>query len=221
MHYISFVNSPEKHQVGKIMCVGRNYAEHARELGNEVPSFPIIFMKPASNLIHSGEAVVYPPHSHELHHEVELVLFIGKRIKNAPVEEAEEAITGYAVGLDMTLRDLQNEYRKEGNPWTLAKCFDTAAVVSEFVPKQAVENILAEEINLRVNGGFRQKNTLADMIFHPAQVASYISHRMALEPGDLIFTGTPKGVSAVQVGDILQAAIGSICSLETRVENEE
>ncbi|MBI2418282.1 MAG: fumarylacetoacetate hydrolase family protein [Ignavibacteriales bacterium] len=221
MHYISFKGSSKKHQVGKIMCVGRNYAEHAKELGNDVPTFPIIFMKPASNLIHSGEPVIYPPHSHELHHEVELVLFIGSRIKNASIEEAEQAISGYGVGLDMTLRDLQNEYRKEGNPWTLAKCFDTSAVVSDFVLKADASDILQTEISLLVNDVRRQKNILADMIFKPAEVASYISHRMALEPGDLVFTGTPKGVSAVHAGDTLLAAIGDICTLYTRIVNQE
>ncbi|MCE1189047.1 MAG: fumarylacetoacetate hydrolase family protein [Ignavibacteria bacterium] len=207
----------EEYHVGKILCVGRNYAEHAKELGNDVPSFPIIFIKPASCIIYSGENVEYPPYSQELHHEIELVLLIGKTIRKGSIDEAEDAIIGYGVGLDMTLRDLQNEYRKEGNPWTLAKCFDTSAVLSDFVMKDSVPDILEQEITLSVNGQMRQQCLLNMMIFKPAEIVSYLSERMTLEPGDLIFTGTPKGVSALQRGDELQGKIGSLLSLNTTV----
>lgn len=217
MHYVTIQGKPEKIAVGKIVCVGRNYAEHAKELGNEVPSFPIVFMKPASDLIHSGQSVEYPPHSNELHHEIELVVLVGKKLRNASVAEAEEAIIAYGAGLDMTARDLQNQYRKEGNPWTFAKCFDTSAVVSEFVPKEECGDILAREIYLSVNGVNRQKNVLSDMMVKPAEIASHISHRMTLEPGDLLYTGTPKGVSAVHPGDVLEGGIEGLCSLKTKI----
>ena len=133
MENIILKNSSEKIRVGKVICVGRNYAAHARELGNEIPESPILFLKTASCLIQSGEEVIHPDYSENLHHEIELVLLIGENVKNVDRQEAEKSIMGYAVGLDMTLRDIQNENRKKGEPWTLAKVFDTSGVLSEFV----------------------------------------------------------------------------------------
>lgn len=133
MKYIRIKNSSDRIPVGKIVCVGRNYAEHAMELGNEIPAAPVIFLKPSSSVIYSDEDIVYPSFSIEMHHEVELVLLIGKKVKNAGLTEAGEAIAGYGVGLDMTLRDIQDELKKKGHPWTIAKCFDTSAVLSDFI----------------------------------------------------------------------------------------
>ncbi len=203
--------------VGKIVCVGRNYVEHAKELGNDAPNYPILFLKPPSALIFNGENIEYPPFTKNMHHEVELVLLIGEDLKNATLEEAEKGIAGYAVGLDMTARDLQNEYRKEGNPWTVSKCFDTSAALSEFVSAADNRNILENEIELQINDIVRQRDKLSLMIFSPVQLVSFISSRMKLEAGDLIYTGTPKGVSAVQVGDKLSAKIGDLCSLTVGV----
>ncbi len=203
--------------VGKIVCVGRNYVEHAKELGNDAPNYPILFLKPPSALIFNGENIEYPPFTKNMHHEVELVLLIGEDLKNATLEEAEKGIAGYAVGLDMTARDLQNEYRKEGNPWTVSKCFDTSAALSEFVSATDNCNILENEIELQINDIVRQRDKLSLMIFSPVQLVSFISSRMKLEAGDLIYTGTPKGVSAVQVGDKLSAKIGDLCSLTVGV----
>ena len=216
-HYVKFHGSQEKIEVGKILCVGRNYAAHAQELGNELPEFPIIFLKPASVLIQSGQNVVHPPYSTNLHHEIELVVLIGNEMKNVDEKKALKDIAGYGVGLDMTLRDLQNEQRAKGEPWTLAKCFDTSAVVSEFVSHTSVPNILKEDITLQVNGATRQNSSLSKMIFSPAAIISYISERLKLEPGDLIFTGTPEGVSRVVQGDKLQGNIGSHCFIETQI----
>ena len=129
-------DSKEESSIGKIVCVGRNYAEHAKELGNEIPDKPVLFLKPASALIYSGGQIIYPDYGNELHHEVELVLLIGETVKNANKTQSEKAIIGYGVGLDMTLRDVQNELKKKGNPWTLAKCFDTSAAISDFVLKK-------------------------------------------------------------------------------------
>ena len=156
MKKVRIKNSNQEFSVGKIVCVGRNYAEHAKELGNEVPEKPVVFLKPASVLIHSREKIIHPTFSKDMHHEVELVLLIGKMVKNAKKSEAEDAIIGYGVGLDMTLRDIQNELRKKGNPWTIAKCFDTSAVVSDFVLKSDYNLTLDEEISLSVNGRIRQ-----------------------------------------------------------------
>jgi 5-carboxymethyl-2-hydroxymuconate isomerase len=214
MKRIKIQNTSKEYSIGKIVCVGRNYIEHAQELGNEVPEKPVIFLKPSSALIFSGNEIVYPEFSSEMHHEVELVLLIGRKIKNADPVEAEEAITGYGVGLDMTLRDIQNELKKKGHPWTIAKCFDTSAVVSDFIHKENYGLTLDEEISLTVNREVKQKDKLNKMIFNPVQLVEYISSLMTLEEGDLVFTGTPKGVSKVNKGDKLNAEITGIAKLE-------
>jgi 5-carboxymethyl-2-hydroxymuconate isomerase len=214
MKRIKIQNTSKEYSVGKIVCVGRNYIEHAQELGNEVPEKPVIFLKPSSALIFSGNEIVYPEFSSEMHHEVELVLLIGRKIKNADPVEVEKAITGYGVGLDMTLRDIQNELKKKGHPWTIAKCFDTSAVVSDFIHKENYGLTLDEEISLTVNREVKQKDKLNKMIFNPVQLVEYISSLMTLEEGDLVFTGTPKGVSKVNKGDKLNAEINGIAKLE-------
>jgi 5-carboxymethyl-2-hydroxymuconate isomerase len=217
MKYTKIKNSEEKTAIGKIVCVGRNYAAHAKELGGEVPEFPIIFLKPASNVIYSGDSIVHPPHSNNLHHEVELVLYIGEDVKNATDESAANAIHGYTVGLDMTLRDLQFEFKAKGDPWTLAKCFDTAAVLSDVVLKKDYLLKGDEKISLSVNGTVRQNSSIGNMIFSPVEIVKFISARMTLEKGDLIFTGTPEGVGRVVPGDKIEASLENIGSIKTQV----
>jgi len=206
-------NSKEEFTIGKIVCVGRNYAEHAKELGNEVPDKPVLFLKPASALVYSGGEIIHPDYGNELHHEVELVLLMGETIKKANNAQAEKAIIGYGVGLDMTLRDVQNELKKKGNPWTLAKCFDTSAVISDFVLKKDYQLKPDEKLELKVNGVIKQSDTLKSMIFNPAEIVEYISSVMTLEKGDLIFTGTPSGVSKVNRGDKIEAKLGEFTDL--------
>ncbi len=218
MRFIKFKNSDEKIPIGKLVCVGRNYAAHAKELGSEAPEFPIIFLKPASNVIYSGEPVKHPPHSNNLHHEVELVLYIGEDIKNATNETAEHAIHGYTVGLDMTLRDLQFQFKEKGEPWTLAKCFDTAAVLSEVVLKKDYKLRGDEIISLSVNGEQKQNSSIKNMIFPPVEIVKYISARMTLEKGDLVFTGTPEGVGRVVPGDKIEASLENIGKITTQIE---
>ncbi|MBI1933237.1 MAG: fumarylacetoacetate hydrolase family protein [Ignavibacteriales bacterium] len=217
MKNVKIKNSDSEFTVGKIVCVGRNYAEHAKELGNEIPKFPIIFLKPPSTLVYNGDSIVHPNYSNELHHEVELVLLIGKEVKNASLDEAENAIIGYGVGLDMTLRDLQNVFRKEGTPWTLAKSFDTCAVVSDFISKEDYKINGDEKIQLMVNGKLQQTSKINKMIFSPKEIVKFISERMTLEPGDLIYTGTPEGVSKVERGDVLKSSIENIAQLENKI----
>ncbi len=217
MKTVKIKNSTKEIPIGKIVCVGRNYAEHAKELGNEVPEKPVIFLKPNSSVIFSGDKIIYPSFSKEMHHEVELVLLIGKTIKNADKKIAEQAIVGYGVGLDMTLRDIQSELKKKGHPWTIAKCFDTSAVLSDFISKQDYNLTLAEEISLKVNDEIMQKEKLNKMIFNPVEIVEYISSLMTLVEGDLVYTGTPAGVSKVVKGDKLLAEIKGIASLECLV----
>jgi 5-carboxymethyl-2-hydroxymuconate isomerase len=217
MKKIKIKNSDQTYTIGKIVCVGRNYVEHAKELGNDVPEKPVIFLKPTSAIIFSGDKILHPTFSTDMHHETELVLLIGKTIKDADEKKAEEAILAYGVGLDMTLRDIQTELKKKGHPWTIAKGFDTSAVLSDFVSKENYNLSLNEEIILYVNNTERQHEKLNKMIFNPVQIVEYISSLMTLEAGDLIFTGTPAGVSKVERGDKLYAEITGIASLECGV----
>jgi len=210
-------NKKHSFEVGKIVCVGRNYMEHIKELGHQVEEKPVLFLKPTSAMIYSGEKVVYPSFSKNLHHEIELVLLIGKTITNASIEEAKEAIAGYGIGLDMTLRDLQNQAKDKGNPWTIAKCFDTSAVISTFILREEYELNFEETISLKVNGEFRQKESLNKMMFKPDELVSYISSRMMLEAGDLIYTGTPAGVSGLNKGDKLEGEITNVAKIETEI----
>jgi 5-carboxymethyl-2-hydroxymuconate isomerase len=218
MKKIHIKNSEEEYYIGKIVCVGRNYMDHIIELGNEIPEKPLLFIKPASAVIYSGDKIKYPNFSQEMHHEVELVLLIGEELKSADENEAGKAIAGYAVGLDMTLRDIQNELKKKGHPWTIAKCFDTSAVLSDFVLAKNYDLTLGEEISLSINGEIRQQEKLSLMIFSPAQLVQYISTIMKLERGDLIFTGTPAGVGKVTRGDTLHAEIKGVAELFCKVE---
>ena len=218
MKYLKIKNSDEQIEIGKIVCVGRNYAKHAEELGNEIPEFPLIFLKPASILISDNENIIKPIDSGELHYEVELVLLIGETIKDANETQAEKAIAGYAVGLDMTLRDIQNELKKKGHPWTLAKVFDTSAVISDFVLKENYQLKGNEKIELRINDEVKQSSTLDFMLFNSIQIVAYLSSKFTLEKGDLIFTGTPEGVGAVNIGDEIKAEVENIGKLKLKVE---
>ena len=217
MKTIKIKNSNKEITIGKIVCVGRNYAEHVHELGNVILEKPVVFLKTVSSVIYSDDSIVYPSFSNDMHHETELVLLIGENIKDADLEISENAIVGYGIGFDMTLRDVQSELKKKGHPWTIAKCFDTSTVLSEFVEKSSHKLTLDEIISLKINGEYRQKDQLNKMLHKPAQVVQYISYLMKLEAGDLIFTGTPKGVSKVERGDKLEAELEGIIKLNCTV----
>ena len=196
--------------IGKIVCLARNYAEHARELGNETPAAPVLFMKPASSLIGDGETVRIPPYSQECHYEVELAVLIGKRCQSVPPENALGFVAGYGVAIDMTLRDVQNQLKAKGLPWEIAKGFDTACPLSDFVPAGAIADPHTLNLTLAVNGGIRQNGTTSDMINRIPQIIAHISEIFTLEPGDVILTGTPAGVGQVQAGEIMTAEIGTV-----------
>lgn len=193
--------------VGTIYCLGRNYAEHAKEMHNEIPTAPIIFLKPSNAIIHDCEDIIRPSISKLLHHEVELVVALGKSGKNISEEKAHEYILGYGVGLDMTLRDLQREDMKKGLPWNVAKGFDTSAPVSEIIPSSNIKNPGSLEIRCSVNGALRQHTSADKMIFSVPNVITYLSSIFTLERGDLIFTGTPEGVEEVKEEDTIEAEL--------------
>jgi len=218
MKTIKIKNSNKEITIGKIVCVGRNYAEHVHELGNIIHEKPVVFLKTTSSVIYSGDSIAYPSFSNDMHHEAELVLLIGENIKDADLETSERAIAGYGVGLDMTLRDVQSDLKRKGHPWTIAKCFDTSTVLSDFVEKSSQELTLDETISLKINDEYRQKDQLNKMLHKPIEIVQYISSLMKLEVGDLIFTGTPKGVSKVEKGDKLEVELEGIVKLECLVK---
>jgi 2-keto-4-pentenoate hydratase/2-oxohepta-3-ene-1,7-dioic acid hydratase in catechol pathway len=198
----------------KIVCVGRNYVDHAKELGNEVPKVPLIFMKPPSAIISDGETILLPPQSQQVEHEGELVAVIGKRGRNITTEEASSYIFGYTVGNDVTARDLQ----KIDDQWTRAKGFDTFCVFgpwidTEFDPSDAV-------LTCRVNGQMRQMASTRDMVFNVNLLVAFVSSIMTLEPGDLLFTGTPAGVGRLEDGDTVEVEIEGLGKLSNSVKTE-
>jgi 2-keto-4-pentenoate hydratase/2-oxohepta-3-ene-1,7-dioic acid hydratase in catechol pathway len=203
--------------IGKIICLARNYAEHAKELGNETPAAPVLFMKPATAVIGDGDAVRIPTYSQECHHEVELAVLIGKEASHVAPEQAMQHVVGYGVAIDMTLRDIQNQMKAKGLPWEIAKGFDTSCPLSDFVPASAVADPHDLRLRLSVNGEWRQDGTSADMIHRVPQIVSYISGIFTLEPGDVILTGTPAGVGKVEPGDVMEAEISSVGTLKVPV----
>jgi 5-carboxymethyl-2-hydroxymuconate isomerase len=204
-------------RAGKIVCLGRNYIEHAKEMKAEVPATPVLFLKPSTALIPNGGTILIPSISNDVHHEVEMVVLIGTGGTSIPAAAAMQHVGGYAIGLDMTLRDVQGEAKKKGLPWTVAKGFDTSAPVSTFVRPAAVTDPHSLDISLLVNGTVRQRSNTSSMIFRVEQMIAYISSIMTLEPGDLIYTGTPEGVGQVQPGDTLTAELQHVGSLTVSV----
>jgi acylpyruvate hydrolase len=203
--------------VGKIVCLGRNYSEHIRELGNEVPDRPVIFIKPSTSIIRGGEQIIIPPYSRDCHHEVELAVLIGKYGKDIPEDEAMEHVAGYGVAIDMTLRDVQSELKKKGLPWEIAKGFDTACPLSDFVPAEKVSDPHDLRITLRVNGEVRQESSTAYMMRRIPAIIRDVSTAFTLEEGDIILTGTPEGVGPVVSGDEIVAEIEQVGRLKVSV----
>lgn len=195
-------------QFGSLYCIGRNYAKHAAEMDSDVPETPVVFLKPRSSIIRQGQQILLPSDSENVHHEVELVALIGSIAKSVKPSDALKHVKAIAVGIDLTARDLQSEAKKGGLPWSLAKGFDTFAPVGNFVElnnKMDPQNL---SIKLIVNGETRQEGNTSEMIFTLKKIIAYLSDRFTLYPGDLIFTGTPEGVSRVLSGDHIEATIG-------------
>ena len=218
---VPVVGTTAQFPVHRIYCVGRNYAEHAQEMGHSGREPPFFFMKPADAVLvaHPGQstALPYPSLTHNLHHEIELVVAIGTGGQNIPVDQAETHIFGYAVGLDMTRRDLQNDMKTQGRPWCIGKGFDHAAPIGPITPKAAAGNMAQAAITLQVNGQLRQHSTLDQLIWNIAETIAQLSAAWALQPGDLIYTGTPAGVGAVAKGDTLLGNISGLTGIEFRV----
>jgi 2-keto-4-pentenoate hydratase/2-oxohepta-3-ene-1,7-dioic acid hydratase in catechol pathway len=191
----------------KIICIGRNYAEHAKEMNAAVPTEPVFFMKPDTALIKDNQPFYYPDFSREIHHEVELVIKINKPGKHIAPEFAHKYYNEIGIGIDFTARDIQAKCKEKGLPWEKAKAFDGSAPIGLFIDKKEIKDLNSINFSLTINGNLVQKGNTKDLLFSFDQVISYISKFVTLKTGDLIFTGTPEGVGPVKIGDKLEAAI--------------
>ncbi|WP_194712295.1 fumarylacetoacetate hydrolase family protein [Noviherbaspirillum soli] len=207
--------------VHRVYCVGRNYVEHAKEMGHTGREAPFFFLKPADALLPvaaggTGE-MPYPAMTSDLHHEIELVVAIGKAGRDIPAAEAGNYIWGYGVGLDMTRRDLQGEAKKLGRPWDTGKGFDKSAPIAPLHPLSETGLLEKGNIRLDVNGAARQNSDISKLIWNVAETIEHLSRYFELQPGDLIFTGTPEGVNAVQKGDLLEGSVEGLTPLRVKV----
>lgn len=203
--------------VGKVVCIGRNYAEHIKELGNQTPDKPVIFIKPASAIVPSGGTIVIPNYSDDCHHEIELAVLIGQSAKNVTAAEAPGYVSGYAVALDLTLRDVQSAQKSKGLPWEIAKAFDTSCPISDFVPAGQVTDPQKLQLKLTVSGEVRQDGNTRDMMRSIAELIAAASSYFTLEEGDILLTGTPSGVGRIASGDQLEASIEQVGKLNVAV----
>jgi fumarylpyruvate hydrolase len=218
---VPVLGTSSRFPVHRIYCVGRNYEDHAKEMGFSGREPPFFFMKPADAVVvvNAGESgtIPYPSMTNNLHHEIELVVAIGTGGKNIKAADAHKHIYGYAVGLDMTRRDLQNEMKKQGRPWCIGKGFDHAAPIGPITPVSAAGDIANAEISLQVNGQDRQRSNVSKLIWNIAETIGHLSAAWELQPGDLIYTGTPEGVAAVVAGDTMLGAVAGLESIKFTV----
>jgi fumarylpyruvate hydrolase len=218
---LPIVGSPQRFPVHRVYCVGRNYEDHAKEMGFTGREPPFFFLKPADALlvVPEGETgrMPYPSLTKNLHHEIELVVAIGTGGKGILAADAMKHVWGYAVGLDMTRRDLQNDMKKQGRPWCIGKGFDHSAPIGPLVPAAQAGDVLNAEIALQVNGADRQRSVVSKLIWNVAETIEHLSAAWELQPGDLIFSGTPEGVGAVVAGDLMEGRVGALPMLKVQM----
>ena len=218
---VPVVGRTETFPVHRIYCVGRNYEEHAKEMGFSGREPPFFFMKPADAIVVAAPGqtafMAYPSLTSNLHHEIELVVAIGSPGRNIAAADAHRHIFGYAVGLDMTRRDLQSDMKKQGRPWCIGKGFDQSAPIGAITPAAQAGDIANAEIFVQVNGADRQRSTIAKLIWSIAETIEHLSAAWELHSGDLIYTGTPEGVAAVVRGDILTGGVGTLQPIRVAV----
>ena len=218
---VPVVGRSERFPVRRIYCVGRNYVEHAKEMGFTGREAPFFFLKPADAavVVDAGQTatIPYPSLTKDLHHEIELVACIGKGGKNIKAADAKKHIYGYAVGLDMTRRDLQGEMKKQGRPWCIGKGFDYSAPIGPITPIEQAGDIENAEVWLQVNGKDRQRSNVSKLIWNIGEIIEHVSAAWELAPGDLIYTGTPEGVAAVVAGDTLVGGVGGLTQIAVKI----
>ena len=208
-HAIKLDGQVYSHSLGKIVCVGRNYAAHAKELNNPVPTSPILFIKPASSAVSLAPSFTIPSDQGSVHHELEIAILIGKPLTRANEQQVADSIAGIGLGLDLTLRDVQDKLKEKGHPWERAKSFDGACPLTNFVSSDAITQTDWQVIELKLtkNGKVQQQGSSADMLFPILPLISHMSENFSLQPGDIILTGTPAGVGPLEVGDQLQCQL--------------
>ena len=218
---VPVVGRTERFPVHRIYCVGRNYVEHAKEMGFTGREAPFFFLKPADAVVpvpaDETGSIAYPSLTKDLHHEIELVVAIGVGGKNIKAADAQKHIWGYAVGLDMTRRDLQGEMKKQGRPWCIGKAFEQSAPIGPITPAAQAGDVANAEIYLQVNGKDRQRSTVTKLIWNIGEIIEHISTAWELAPGDLIYSGTPEGVAAVVAGDTLSGGVAGLESLTVKI----
>ncbi|MGE3346310.1 MAG: fumarylacetoacetate hydrolase family protein [Ramlibacter sp.] len=218
---VPVVGKTERFPVHRIYCVGRNYEEHAKEMGFTGREPPFFFLKPADAIVavNAGEtgSMAYPSLTSNLHHEIELVVAIGIGGKNIKAADAHKHIFGYAVGLDMTRRDLQNDMKKQGRPWCIGKAFEQSAPIGPITPAAQAGDVANAEIYVQVNGQDRQRSQVSKLIWNIGETIEHLSAAWELQPGDLIYTGTPEGVAAVVAGDTLVGGVAGLQTLTVRI----
>ncbi|KTT23010.1 fumarylacetoacetate hydrolase family protein [Pseudacidovorax intermedius] len=218
---VPVAGSAARFPIHRIYCVGRNYEEHAKEMGFTGREPPFFFMKPADAAVvvdaDTTGSMAYPTLTKNLHHEIELVVAIGTGGRNIAAADAHKHIFGYAVGLDMTRRDLQNDMKKQGRPWDIGKGFEQSAPIGPIVPKAEAGDVEHAAISLQVNGTDRQRSNVSQLIWNIAETIEHLSAAWELQPGDLIYTGTPEGVAAVVLGDLLEGEVAGLPRLSVRV----
>ncbi|NJN45516.1 MAG: fumarylacetoacetate hydrolase family protein [Candidatus Competibacteraceae bacterium] len=206
--------------VGKVVCVGRNYLDHIQELRNAVPVTPVLFMKPSTALVSLDIPLQLPINRGRCHHELELAVLIGHRLQHADAQTARTAIAGYALALDLTLRDLQDELKSKGLPWERAKAFDGACPISDCIPPNQLVDPQNVELTLKVNDSIRQQGNTGQMMLGIFDLLAHISESFTLLPGDVVLTGTPAGVGELNAGDCLEMSLGDF-SFQARVAETE
>ena len=218
---VAVVGQEARFPVHRIYCVGRNYEDHAKEMGHTGREAPFFFMKPADAVLAAAPGATvdmpYPTLTANLHHEVELVVAIGKGGSHIRAADAHQHIYGYAVGLDMTRRDLQNDMKKQGRPWCIGKGFEHSAPIGPITPAAQAPDAESAAIALQVNGADRQRSTVSKLIWNIAETIEQLSAAWTLQAGDLIYTGTPEGVGAVVRGDVLHATVEGLAPLTVRI----
>ena len=202
----------------KIICIGWNYKPHLKELNGPLPEVPLVFLKPSTCMVHDGDDIVIPEGITNVQYECELALVFGTSGKDIPEEDALSYVSHIAVFNDVTARDMQNEYRKRGDAWSLAKGMDTFGPISDYVSVEGID-LSKLHLTLKVNGEVKQDGCTSDMIFPPAKLISYVSRYMTIEKGDIMVTGTPEGVGQIVPGDIVELEIEGLCRLTNKVVN--
>ncbi len=216
--YLVKLTNGTTYNAGTVFCVGQNYAKHIAEMGSTVASDPVIFIKPPQSILHNNDELILPEFSHNVHHEVELVILIGQDCEDISPNDAKNYIAGYGIGIDVTARDIQEIAKKGGKPWAVAKGFRYSAPISDFIPAEEIIDNSSFDLKLWIDGELKQSGNTKDMERTVEQLVSYLSKVFSLRKGDLVFTGTPEGVGKINSGNVITVKLNNEISLNIKVK---